>query len=76
MAKTKAETKMRALQKQDNDIHICPNCGSKHVNQVTMNTYFCVDCLIEFDPKKNKAYTIMYNGDLVDYYENEFAEIQ
>lgn len=74
MAKIKAEPKMKAIQKQDDDIHICPNCGSKKTNQVTKYTYFCMDCDIEFN-KDNKIYTILYDGSLVDYHVNEFAEL-
>lgn len=70
----KAEKKMRSIQQQDNDIHICPNCGSKKTNQVTKNNYFCMDCDSEFN-KKNMIYSIQYDGELVPYYENEFADI-
>ena len=74
MAKAKAEKKMKAIQKQDNEMHICPNCGSKKTNQVTKYTYFCLDCDVEFR-KDNQIFTIQYNGDLVPYYENEFADL-
>lgn len=74
MVGTKAEPRLRALQKQDNELHICPNCGSKRTNQVTFNTYYCLQCDIEFD-KDNKMFMIQWDGTLVDYQENEFAEL-
>lgn len=78
MAKVmKAETKMRATQKQDSNIHNCPNCNSDKTNQVTKNNYFCMECDIEFNSKTGRVYTIEWNGGLVDYnaeesYVNEF----
>lgn len=74
MPRIKAETKMRAIQKQDNKIHICPGCGSEKTNQVTKQTYFCEDCFIEFS-SKGKMFTILHDGTLVDYQVNEFAEL-
>jgi len=53
------------------EIHTCPNCGSNKTNEVSKTTRFCLSCDIEFD-KNNNIYTIMYNGDLVDYHINEF----
>jgi len=60
--------------KVNKDQHICPICGSKHTNQVSKSTRYCMSCDIEFD-KNNKPYTIQYNGILVDHYVNEFADI-
>ena len=75
MPRTKAETKMKAIQKQDSDIHICPHCKSEKTNQVTKHNYFCMDCGVEFNFKTGKVYTIMFDGALVDYHVNEFAEL-
>ena len=48
-----------------------PNCGSNKTNEVSKTTRFCFSCDVEFDDNNN-VYTIMYNGDLVDYHINEF----
>ena len=68
--KPKAEKRMRNT-KGDTDIHICPVCGSKRVNLVEFNKYYCIDCCIEID-NKGKAFTILYDGSLVNYHVNEF----
>lgn len=75
MAKPKAEKKMKATQNSNNDIHICPNCESEKTNQVTKHNYFCMGCGVEFNFKTGKVYTIMFDGVLVDYHVNEFAEL-
>jgi len=53
-------------------LHTCPACGSYKTNPVTDKNSFCKNCFIEFNFTTGKAYTIMYSGDLVDAYENEF----
>ena len=53
-------------------IYNCPNCGSSNTNKVSKSTEFCLECFIEFD-KNGKMFTILYSGDLVDYYVNEFV---
>ena len=69
----KAAKKKKKVEKDDT-IHICPNCGSEKTNQVSLITNFCMECDIEFNFKTNKMYTIKYNGDLADYYVNEFMD--
>jgi len=54
-------------------VNSCPACGGKRVNPVTDKNSFCVDCFIEFDFTNGKQFTIMYDGILVDVYDNEFA---
>jgi len=54
-------------------IHNCPNCNSTRVNFIKPK-YFCKNCNIEFD-EDGKMYTIQWDGELVPYYENEFANI-
>jgi ribosomal protein L37AE/L43A len=56
----------------DTDIHICPSCGSKNTNKVTLTNFYCADCCVEFDYETRKVYTIQWDGTLTDYYENEF----
>jgi|GEM_PF-2116690 len=68
--KTKAETKMRNT-KNDKKVHICPACHSEKTNKVTLTTWFCMDCDVEFD-STDKVYTIQWDGTLVDHYVNEF----
>jgi len=53
-------------------VHNCPLCGSKRVNPIDDKNSFCVNCLVEFSFTTGKLYTIMYDGILVDSYENEF----
>ena len=55
-------------------IEICPNCSGKHVNKLDWSGYFCMDCDCEID-KNGKLFSITYGGELVDYYVNEFADI-
>jgi len=49
----------------------CPNCGSNKTNKVSWSNNYCQDCCIEFNFKTNKMYTIMFDGELVDYHVNE-----
>lgn len=55
-------------------IRICPNCGNKNTNMISKINAFCPECCVEFCVKTNKVFTILYNGDLVDYYVNEFVD--
>jgi len=50
---------------------MCPNCKSIRTNEVSKTTRFCLSCDCEFS-KNGKVYSILYNGDLVDYHVNEF----
>lgn len=54
----------------ENEIE-CPHCGSVKTNKVSFTNYFCKDCFIEFT-KSGKMYSILYDGNLVDYRVNEF----
>jgi len=63
------------MAKSSKTIDLCPNCGSKQVNKVSWSNYYCSDCCVEIDSKTGKVYTIQWDGELVDYYENEFAEL-
>lgn len=56
-------------------IHNCPNCGSHNTGKVNGGNQYCSDCCIEFDSETGKMYTIEWDGTLVDFYENEFADI-
>ena len=49
---------------------ICPVCGSKNTNKISLSNRYCVDCCIEFDRITGKAYIIEYDGELTDYYES------
>ena len=58
---------------KESTIYNCPNCGSTNTNKVSKSNNFCMDCNIEFSSNGNgKMYTIMFDGELVDYYVNEF----
>lgn len=59
---------------KDNSVHICPKCGNERATQVSRNNYYCIKCDIEFDDS-GKVYMIMFDGTLVDYQVNEFAEL-
>ena len=58
---------------KESTIHNCPNCGSSNTNLVTKSNNYCLDCCIEFSTKTDKMFTIMFDGELVDYYVNEFV---
>jgi hypothetical protein len=51
-------------------IHICPRCGSRLVNKISLQHYFCADCCVEFD-KNNNIYEIQYDGELVECVQND-----
>jgi hypothetical protein len=46
--------------------YTCPNCGSKRVNKIDINNFFCMECDIEFDDSGN-IYFIQYDGELLEY---------
>lgn len=62
------------MAKASKTIDLCPNCGSKNVNKISLTNHFCSDCCVEID-SSGKVYTIQWDGTLVDHYENEFADI-
>lgn len=47
-------------------VYICPNCGSKRINKIDINNFFCMECDIEFDDLGN-IYIIQYDGELLEY---------
>jgi ribosomal protein L37AE/L43A len=49
--------------------HICPVCGSKNTNKISLANRYCVDCCVEFSDKGD-VYIIEYDGELTDYYES------
>jgi ribosomal protein L37AE/L43A len=51
-------------------IYICPVCGSKNTNKISLRNFYCVDCCVEFSDKGD-VYIIEYDGELTDYYEYE-----
>ena len=59
---------------KESTIHNCPNCGSSNTNKVSKSNNFCLDCCIEFSVKTNQMFTIMFDGELVDYHVNEFID--
>ena len=52
---------------------LCPKCGSKRTNKVSPKNSFCLACDVEFT-KTGEVFTILYDGDLVDYFLNEFSD--
>jgi len=54
-------------------VHKCPTCGSGRVNPVTEKNSYCISCGIEYNFITGQAFTIMYDGALVDCHENEFS---
>ena len=54
--------------------HTCPACGSDKTNKVSLQNNYCMHCGIEFDIKSKKVYTILFDGELVDYHVNEFMD--
>jgi ribosomal protein L37AE/L43A len=62
------------MAKLADSIHECPNCGSSRTNKVSKTNSYCVSCGVEFD-KIGGIFTIQWDGELVPYYENEFANI-
>lgn len=62
------------MAKLTNIIDLCPNCGSRSVNKVDKNYSYCKDCCVEID-NNGKVYTVQWDGELVDFYMNDFADI-
>ena len=50
---------------------ICPVCGSKNTNIISLRNRYCVDCCVEFTDKGD-VYVIEYDGELTDYYESVY----
>ena len=63
------------MAKASKTIDLCPKCGSEKVNKVSWSNNYCLQCDIEYNFKTGSVYSIQYDGELVDYYENEFADI-
>lgn len=60
---------MKRKKKINNEVQ-CPHCGSTKTNSVTVSNRYCMSCGIEFS--KTKMFSILYDGNLVDYRVNEF----
>jgi len=69
----KQDTPKKIKSDTPEEIHICLNCKSIRTNEVSKTTRFYLSCDCEFD-KKGNVYSILYNGDLVDHYVNEFVD--
>ena len=67
---TKAEKRLKNINTVD--LHICLICGSKNLNKVELNEYYCIDCFIEV--RNDKIYEIRHDGELVPYGVNEFMD--